>query len=211
MNRVLIVGIIALVHPNDALSPSQIKSKIVKLAQGTQNGLNASPRTSAEINKLCDILKPSPQRKPALSSALNGRWELLYTTTTGNSAGKLGPLVGKVYQEIDLQSLRYLNILELGPIVAKLDATWEILAPDQWKVIFRSLQFSILGFSFPEKDLSATGIWRMTYLDDDFRILYAKGVSQRQGRTSPDLRSDDKQLRSGKENNDNVYILRRTP
>ena len=43
------------------------------------------------------------------------------------------------------------------------------------QVNFESVRFSVLGITLVQKDLSAVGIWRMSFLDDDFRILYAAG------------------------------------
>ena len=37
----------------------------------------------------------------ARSKGVDGTWRLLFTTTKGNSSGKLGPFVGEVLQEID--------------------------------------------------------------------------------------------------------------
>ena len=43
------------------------------------------------------------------------------------------------------------------------------------QVNFESVRFSVLGITLVQKDLSTVGIWRMSFLDDDFRILYAAG------------------------------------
>ena len=40
---------------------------------------------------------------------------------------------------------------------------------------FLSIVLKVAGIEVVKKELSAIGIWRMTYIDDDLRILYAKG------------------------------------
>lgn len=81
--------------------------------------------------------------------------------------------------------------------MAFLGATWENLGKDRWKVIFVDINLKVLGVQllskkFPE---NTTGIWRMTYLDDDFRVLYAAG-----GKT--DIKTKNKDGKT-----ENIYIL----
>lgn len=38
----------------------------------------------------------------AKSEASEGLWRLVFTTTTGSSSGKLGPFVGEVLQDIEM-------------------------------------------------------------------------------------------------------------
>jgi len=107
---------------------------------------------------------------------------LVYTTNGGSSAGKLGPFVGEVEQLIriagrDEADADYINYVRIGggAVEGALTATWDVLSEDKWQVNFESVKFKVLGFTLADKELSAVGIWRMTYLDDDFRILYAAG------------------------------------
>ena len=107
---------------------------------------------------------------------------LVYTTNGGSSAGKLGPFVGEVEQLIriagrDEADADYINYVRIGggAVEGALTATWDVLTEDKWQVNFESVKFKVLGFTLADKELSAVGIWRMTYLDDDFRILYAAG------------------------------------
>ena len=64
-----------------------------------------------------------------------GMWDLLYTTTPGASGGKLGPFIGDVQQEVDIAEGVYINYVRLGPLTGKLDATWEVINNQQWKVM----------------------------------------------------------------------------
>ena len=108
---------------------------------------------------------------------MNGSWVLVYTSNSGSSAGKLGPFVGEVIQDIDVQQRIYTNyaIFGNGVLQASLDATWDDLNAKEWRVRFQSIKFKFLGVQLVEKSLTGSiGIWRMTYLDDNLRILYAR-------------------------------------
>ena len=89
-------------------------------------------------------------------------------------------MIGTVTQVVDLNAREYVNNVELlgGIVKASLDATWENDAfgyDTKWTVIFRRLCFKIFGIKFMDKELSQEGFWRMSYLDEDVRVLWAKG------------------------------------
>ena len=161
----------------------EIKSEIKALARGTSNGISASDDVREQISSLVSELEAAnPTRDLTISPKLDGSWTLIYTTNGGSSAGKLGPFVGDVEQLIrtdgrDTEEQDYFNYVRIasGAVEGALRATWDVLAKDKWQVNFESVRFSVLGITLVEKELSAVGIWRKTYLDDDFRILYAAG------------------------------------
>ena len=72
----------------------------------------------------------------------------------------------------------YINYVRLGGNIVEgaLTADWDVLAGDVWQVKFKSIQFKLFGITLLDKELVAKGIWRKTYLDDDFRILYASAA-----------------------------------
>lgn len=77
-----------------------------------------------------------------------GTWNLVYTTTAGASGGKLGPFVGEVQQEVDIAEGLYINYVRVGPLTGELEATWEVVNKNQWKVMghrVRRFWFAILG------------------------------------------------------------------
>jgi len=155
-----------------------IKESIRSLARGTQNGIAADASKREEIADLVrELESANPTRKLTASPLLDGEWSLLYTTNDGSSAGKIGPLVGDVIQDIRLGENEYENIVSLGNGLFKgrLTATWDNLSPSLWKVKFQTLKLELLGITLQEKDLKAEGTWRMSYLDDNFRVLYAIG------------------------------------
>ena len=52
--------------------------------------------------------------------------------------------------------------------------TWDNLDDKKWQVKFQGIELKVLGIPVTNKPLDAVGIWRMTYIDEDLRILYAQ-------------------------------------
>ena len=154
---------------------TDLKNQIRSLAQGTKNGLSASEEKREMIAGLVgELEKINPTSKLTSDDKLNGSWNLIYTTNEGSSAGKLGPFVGGVEQLIEMPD-DYINFVRIGPLEGALTATWDTLSANKWQVNFQTLEFKLFGLPLVKSPLQAQGIWRKTYLDDDFRILYAIG------------------------------------
>lgn len=159
----------------------EIKDEIQFLSKGTSNGISASEQVRSKISTLVSELEASnPTPNLTSSEKLDGSWKLIYTTNAGSSAGKLGPFVGEVEQFIRIKGCDredYINYVRIGGGVVEgaLTATWDVLSKNKWQVNFESVKFKLFGITLADKDLSAVGIWRMTYLDENFRILYAAG------------------------------------
>lgn len=163
------------------------KNELRELTKDCKNGLKATAQKRECILQLAkEIESLNPTKNIANDSKLNGSWKLLFTSNEGSSAGKLGPFLGQVVQDIDLSSMRYVNYVRLPFIEGALDATWDPKGSNAWIVKFLSINFRILNISVLKKDLKALGEWRLTYLDENLRILYAK---------------------SGKNAPENIYIL----
>ena len=155
-----------------------LKKELLQKCIGTSNGVKASPETRDEIASIVRRLeKVNAVKKISSSKKMDGNWKLLYTTNDGSSAGKLGPFVGRVDQEIDVSTKRYKNFVRLGLLTGVLTATWDNLGDKLWRVKFLDIEFKAFGISLTKKPLNALGTWRMSYLDDTLRILYAAGSS----------------------------------
>ncbi len=67
---------------------------------------------------------------------MNGFWRLLYTDfdPPATSAGKLGPLTGTVYQDLDGNAGQIINYLKIGfpKIEGGLVARQSVLNPNTW-------------------------------------------------------------------------------
>ena len=184
---------IALAKGTVPAHPLLLTQTIANLAKGKKNGLSCTDAEAAEIDEVVSMLEAqNPTPNPAESPLLDGTWRLLYTSTKGGSAGKLGPFVGTVKQVITFGE-DYYNEVALRGVRAVLAAHWEVLSPTSWSVIFDTLTIRVLGRRVVEKPFppGQTGIWRMTYLSEDLRILRASGSN------SPDV--------------ENVYVLQKQP
>jgi len=155
-----------------------LKNKIKESSKGTKNGITASTEIRNNISEYVkELEKINPTKALTSDSALQGTWRLLYTTNSGSSAGKLGPFIGEVEQEIQLTDGIYYNRVTLGNKVIRgtLSATWDVKSSKLWTVRFQDISFELFGVKLLQKPLGAEGTWRMSYLDEDMRILYAIG------------------------------------
>jgi hypothetical protein len=160
-----------------AVPVNELKQGIIELAKGTSNGISASEDTRVKIQALVMSLEKSNKEKLTKSPLIDGSWTLTYTTNEGSSAGKIGPFVGTVIQDIDQSAGQYFNIVRIGGglFEGALTASWDVLPGNRWRVKFESIAFKLLGVTVTEKPLVAQGTWRLTYLDENFRVLYAMG------------------------------------
>ena len=63
-----------------------------------------------------------------------------------------------------------------GVFSGVLSATWDRKNNNIWIVKFQDIVLRLFGIVLTEKSLQGTvGTWRNTYLDENFRILYAIG------------------------------------
>mmetsp|Transcript_43348 Transcript_43348/g.84663 ORF Transcript_43348/g.84663 Transcript_43348/m.84663 type:complete len:269 (+) Transcript_43348:58-864(+) len=180
-----------------------VRSNLVQLCKsGPKNGVGASEELQASITKACrELAALNPTKSQARSDLLTGEWGLLYTSTTGASAGKLGPFVGEVLQRIDMAAGKYDNVVILGGgvVEAVLSARWEVPSPETWRVLFEDIKFKVLGLKVIDRSFSRvsrdqvldtldslatgkaesnpqnSGTWEMTYTDPTLRVLYAQG------------------------------------
>lgn len=150
----------------------------------------------AKLEQMC------PLPEPARDKRMDGPWVVLYTDAPPPSNGQLLFLKGIAKQVIDLNGGRYRNELYVGGsgvdedqdawLKAVLEARWEVWdgvyldnsgdkAPDDdfggttWKVTFESLKISVFEIPlFTQQFKEGTArTWKMTYLDDDTRVVRA--------------------------------------
>lgn len=156
-----------------------LKKEIEDYSRGTSNGITASNEVKTKIGSVVKELEQLNFENNLTSNIkLDGKWKLLYTTNSGSSAGKLGPFVGRVNQDITVGDSLYYNYVRLGPglVEGVLSATWDVIDKKTWRVQFVDIAIKVLGIQVTKKSLEGSvGTWRMTYLDDTIRILYAKG------------------------------------
>ncbi|CAB1098813.1 unnamed protein product [Ectocarpus sp. CCAP 1310/34] len=159
-----------------------LKETILEEAAGTSNGLKATPQQRDAISKAINGLAAANPTKDITTSELaTGTWDLIYTTTPGASGGKLGPFIGEVQQEVDIAEGLYVNYVRLGPLTGRLEATWDVVNKSQWKVVFKSIAFLLFGQQLVKNELDQAGLWTLSYLDDDMRVLTARSLERDTG------------------------------
>ena len=140
--------------------------------------------------KILDICKQLEQQQPktitpkSRQDLMNGWWRMLYTNfaPAAPSSGQLGPLVGDVFQDIDLDSGTGKNILRItfppicGCLTAK--AEFDNTSDKIVKIIFESvgnkLGFLPLGPKINFEPNKEVRLWEHVYIDNTYRILYAR-------------------------------------
>uniref|UniRef100_A0A7S0RLX8 Plastid lipid-associated protein/fibrillin conserved domain-containing protein n=1 Tax=Pyramimonas obovata TaxID=1411642 RepID=A0A7S0RLX8_9CHLO len=168
------------------------KQELLDLCEAIpNNGVNSDDELKEEVLEMVASLEDfNPNKKPASRDAkrgaLDGLWELAFTTNDGSSAGKLGPFVGYVTQEVNVGGEKYKNNVEFGPLKLCLTANWEVLGDTKWKVVFEDVVISLFNIQLTRKEFPPDrfGIWRMTYADDDVRVLWTSSPNSETGKES---------------------------
>ena len=135
-------------NQNSSNKREELKNQIISISANTDNGIKISPDNKNIILGLVKSLEAvNPTNQISNSKLLDGKWDLIYTTNTGSSAGKLGPFVGAVIQDISLANQEYDNIVNLfnNAIEASLTATWDVQGRNLWLVKFLKIQFKVFG------------------------------------------------------------------
>lgn len=150
----------------------------------TKNGINVDANTRADIRSLVECVESNnPTKSPALSSKMNGYWKMIYTDydPPAESAGKVGPFVADVFQDIDSSNKVIKNILKLDfpKIEGFLQANQDVYDASTWSIDFDYVSNKIFGIQTPIKKFepkSQVRLWKVTYLDNNFRIMRARRV-----------------------------------
>lgn len=156
-----------------------IKTQITQLA-GSQNGTDRSEAQRKELASIISQLNElNPTAAPATADLAGTEWVILYTDSTGNSSGKLGPLVGKTGQRFPAdtpgQYVNYASFLG-GALVVELQGEYVAKGDARINLLFKSTSFSFLGglLRTPPKEFPNGGVkahWIMKYVDGDWRVL----------------------------------------
>jgi hypothetical protein len=135
------------------------------------NGVGASSEedsaVQAAVTKLEAYCRPEPARMP-----LSGVWQLVYTSSTGGSSGKVGPFVGAVTQTMVDDSV-FTNAVEFfgGAVRLALEAEREVLDSKRIRVTFRETAVSVFGLTVIRKATNGSGVWVQRYVDEDLRVM----------------------------------------
>jgi hypothetical protein len=144
-------------------------------AAGSRNGTDRTAAQAAVAATAVEALCAANQTwQPAKVDLRKSVWKLVYTDSTGNSSGKLGPLVGRVTQEFSADGKSYANVVSVGPLVVRLDASYAPKSATRLAVQFEAISVSLGGLLLLRKPFEAPkprGSWDMRFSDADTRVL----------------------------------------
>ncbi|KAL2938668.1 putative plastid-lipid-associated protein 4 chloroplastic [Bienertia sinuspersici] len=150
---------------------SKALEELVEAIEPLDRGADATYEDQQRIDQLTRKLEAvNPTKEPLKSDLLNGKWELVYTTSKSilqNERPKF--LRSRVnYQAINLDTLRAQN-METWPFFNQVTA--DLLPINSRKVAVKFDYFRILGLipiKAPER--TTYGSLEITYLDEDWRV-----------------------------------------
>ncbi|XP_015079717.1 probable plastid-lipid-associated protein 4, chloroplastic isoform X2 [Solanum pennellii] len=147
-----------------------LKQELLEAIAPLDRGAEATPEDQKLIDQIASKLEVANKvKEPLKSSLLNGKWELLYTTSQSILQTKRPKFLranGKIYQAINADTLRAQNI-ETWPFFNQATANLVPLNARRVAVKFDSFKIASL---IPIKNRgSGRGELEITYLDEELR------------------------------------------
>jgi PAP_fibrillin len=157
------------------------------IQKAPKNGINTPKVLELEILRVCEALRSSnPTPNPALNKQMmNGFWKMLWTnfSPASPSTGKLGPFIGTVYQDIDLDDSVARNIvkIDIPPIAGELVADVKVANSNTIAISFKTVGSKLGGILKVGPNIQFEAgqevrLWEHLYLDRQYRIFYARRV-----------------------------------
>ena len=149
-----------------------MKGALLSKISTVERGAVATEEDKEEIDALARNVENTQKRRNALESKfINGKWELMYTTSAsilGLSKPKLFRPSGPIYQTIDAKNLRAFNS-ESAPFYNQVSAELTPTTKSSVDVQFKKfgLFSGLIKINAPE---SAKGKLDTTYVDEELRI-----------------------------------------
>lgn len=174
------------ISPRSSSNAKELLSQLQdRIQEAPKNGIDTPRELEQEIASLCEQLEAcNPTPRPVRNvPKMTGFWKMLWTNfePAAPSSGKLGPFVGDVYQDVDFVNGAARNILRIDfpPVAGELRASPSIVNDSTMAIAFESVGNKLAGviplgpkIQFePNKEIR---LWEHVYLDDEFRILYAR-------------------------------------
>ncbi|CAI9769248.1 unnamed protein product [Fraxinus pennsylvanica] len=148
-----------------------LKKELLEAIDPLDRGAAASPEDQQRIDQIARELEAvNTVKQPLKSSLLNGKWELLYTTSTSILQTKRPKFLrpnGKIYQAINVDTLRAQN-LETWPFFNQ--ATANLVPLNASRVAVKFDAFKIAALITINSRGSGRGQLEITYLDEELRI-----------------------------------------
>ncbi|KAK9077100.1 hypothetical protein SSX86_005436 [Deinandra increscens subsp. villosa] len=148
-----------------------IKQELVESIAPLDRGAEATSEQQERIDQIARKLEAlNKVKKPLKSDLLNGKWELLYTTSQSILQTKRPKILranGKIYQAINADTLRAQN-METWPFFNQATANLVLLNAKRVAVKFDA--FKVFGLIPIRARGSGRGQLEITYLDEELRI-----------------------------------------
>ncbi|GLT96920.1 hypothetical protein SLE2022_145110 [Rubroshorea leprosula] len=142
-----------------------LKEELFTAIAPLDRGAEAIPEDQQRVDQAVNEIK-----EPLKSNLLNGKWELIYTTSQSILQTKRPKFLrpnGKIYQAINLDTLRAQN-LETWPFFNQITAN--LVPLNARRVAVKFDYFRIAGLIPIKSPGSGRGQLEITYLDEEIRI-----------------------------------------
>ncbi|KAK6121029.1 hypothetical protein DH2020_045219 [Rehmannia glutinosa] len=154
---------------NKTKTAEAIKEELLEAIAPLDRGAEATPEDQQLIDQIARKLEAvTPTKEPLKSNLLNGKWELIYTTSQSILQTKRPKFLRSStnYQAINADTLRAQN-MESGPFFNQVTAD---LTPLNAKKVAVKFDFFKIGGLIPVKAPDrARGELEITYLDEELR------------------------------------------
>ncbi|XP_073126178.1 probable plastid-lipid-associated protein 4, chloroplastic [Henckelia pumila] len=155
---------------NKKKNAKEIKEELLEAIEPLDRGAEATPQDQETIEQIvCKLEAANPTKEPLKSGLLDGKWELIYTTSQSILQTKRPKFLrSRVnYQAINVDTLRAQN-METGPFFNQVTADLTPVNPKKVAVKFDSFKLGgLIPVKAPDR---ARGALEITYLDDELRI-----------------------------------------
>ncbi|KAI4998431.1 hypothetical protein ZWY2020_053773 [Hordeum vulgare] len=155
----------------DAKKAAAFKAELLAAIAPLDRGAEATPEDKDRVDQIAQRLEEvSPTKEPLKSELLNGKWELLYTTSTSilqPQRPKFLRPYGTIYQAINTDTLRAQN-METLPYFNQVTAN--LVPLNSRKVAVRFDYFKIFSLIQIKAPGSGKGELEITYLDEELRV-----------------------------------------
>ncbi|MFS7919496.1 putative plastid-lipid-associated protein [Helianthus anomalus] len=148
-----------------------IKQELLEVIAPLDRGTDATAEQQERVDQIARKLEAVNKiKEPLKSDLLNGKWELLYTTSQSILQTKRPKILranGKIYQSINVDTLRAQN-METWPFFNQ--ATANLVPLNNKRVAVKFDAFKVFGLIPVKARGSGRGQLEITYLDEELRI-----------------------------------------
>ncbi|XP_071736884.1 probable plastid-lipid-associated protein 4, chloroplastic [Rutidosis leptorrhynchoides] len=149
----------------------RLKQELVETIAPLDRGADATDTQQERVDQIARKLEAGNKvKEPLKSDLLNGKWELLYTTSRSILQTKRPKILranGKIYQAINVDTLRAQN-METWPFFNQ--ATANLVPLNAKRVAVKFDAFKVFGLIPIKARGSGRGQLEITYLDEELRI-----------------------------------------